>query len=62
MTNNYKNFLGERRAEVGASGEWIKCKFCNHKLARVAELGSKENPTKIEFKCHSCKAIILFTP
>lgn len=35
---------------------WIRCKECGHKLARL-EKSHSNCPVEIEFKCHSCKAL-----
>lgn len=36
-----------------SADDWIRCKYCGHKLMRVVD----KSLARIETKCHSCKAI-----
>lgn len=37
--------------------EWIRCSECGHKLFRI---DGREQGTKLEVKCSSCKSILIF--
>lgn len=41
------------------TNNWIRCKNCGHKLMRVID--AKDNTTKVEIKCSSCKAITIIS-
>ena len=38
---------------------WLRCKYCGHKLGKIVKPGN--DCTKIEIKCHSCKAIDIYS-
>jgi phage FluMu protein Com len=44
-------------AFVDASGTWMRCWNCNHRLFKITKQDDRECCVQIEMKCPSCKSV-----